>query len=94
MWGENVGLNWNENLNIMETEVVKTIIYPNPSSGTINFSTYMQDEIIEIFNTNGQNILNKVIDSANTLELDLPSGIYFLRSNTKSGIYYSKLIIN
>ena len=94
LWGENAGLAWNENLNVMETEVVKTIIYPNPSSGTINFSTDMQDEIIEIFNTNGQNILNKVIDSTNTVELDLPSGIYFLRSNTKSGIYYSKIIIN
>ena len=94
LWGENAGLAWNENLNVMETEVVKTIIYPNPSSGTINFSTYMQDEIIEIFNTNGQNILNKVIDSSNSVELDLPSGIYFLRSNTKSGIYNSKLIIN
>ena len=94
LWGENAGLAWNENLNVMETEVVKTIIYPNPSSGTINFSTYMQDEIIEIFNTNGQNILNKVIDSTNTVELDLPSGVYFIRSNTKSGIYYSKIIIN
>tara|TARA_B100001057_G_scaffold216395_1_gene216714 strand:- start:988 stop:2118 length:1131 start_codon:yes stop_codon:yes gene_type:complete len=94
LWGENIGLAWNENLNVMETEVVKTIIYPNPSSGTINFSTDMQNEIIEIFNTNGQNILNKVIDSTNTVELDLPSGIYFLRSNTKSGIYYSKIIIN
>ena len=94
LWGENAGLAWSENLNVMETEVVKTIIYPNPSSGTINFSTDMQDEIIEIFNTNGQNILNKVIHSANTVELDLPPGIYFLRSNSKSGIYNSKIIIN
>ena len=72
--------------------MVKTIIYPYPSPGTINFSIDMQDEIIEIFNTNGQNILNKVIDSTNKIELDLPSGIYFLRSNTKSGIYNSKII--
>ena len=54
----------------------------------------MEDEIIEIFNLNGQIILNKIIDSSNSVELDLPSGIYFLRSNTKSGIYNSKLIIN
>jgi hypothetical protein len=54
----------------------------------------MQNEIIEIFNLNGQNIFNKMIDNSNSVELDLPSGIYFLRSNTKSGIYNSKIIIN
>ena len=94
LWGDNVGLVWNENLTVPENEIVKTIIYPNPSSGIINFSSDMEDEFIEIFNLNGQNILNKIIDSSNSVELDLPSGIYFLRSNTKSGIYNSKLIIN
>ena len=94
LWGDNVGLVWNENLNVPENEIIKTIIYPNPSSGIVNFSTDMEDEIIEIFNLNGQNILNKIIDSSNSVELDLPSGIYFLRSHTKSGIYNSKLIIN
>ena len=94
LWGDNVGIVWNENLNVPENEIIKTITYPNPSSGIVNFSTDMEDEIIEIFNLNGQNILNKIIDSSNSVELDLPSGIYFLRSNTKSGIYNSKLIIN
>ena len=94
LWGDNVGLVWNENLTIPENEITKTIIYPNPSSGMVNFGSDMEDEIIEIFNLNGQNILNKIIDSSNSIELDLPSGIYFLRSNTKSGIYNSKLIIN
>ena len=94
LWGDNVGLVWNENLTVPETEIVKTTIYPNPSSGVINFSFDMQNEIIEIFNLNGQNIFNKMIDNSNSVELDLPSGIYFLRSNTKSGIYNSKIIIN
>ena len=94
LWGDNVGLVWNDNLTVPENEIIKTIIYPNPSSGIINFSSDMEDEIIEIFNLNGQIILNKIIDSSNSVELDLPSGIYFLRSNTKSGIYNSKLIIN
>tara|TARA_B100001109_G_scaffold47531_1_gene38358 strand:- start:50 stop:1180 length:1131 start_codon:yes stop_codon:yes gene_type:complete len=94
LWGDNIGLVWNENLTVPENEILKTIIYPNPSSGIINFSSDMQDEIIEIFNLNGQNILNKIIDSSNSVELDLPSGIYFIRCNTKSGNYNSKLIIN
>jgi endonuclease I len=94
LWGDNVGLVWNENLTVPETEIIKTTIYPNPSSGVINFSFDMQNEIIEIFNLNGQNIFNKMIDNSNSVELDLPSGIYFLRSNTKSGIYNSKIIIN
>ena len=94
LWGDNVGLVWNDNLTLPENEIIKTIVYPNPSSGVINFSFDMQNEIIEIFNLNGQNIFNKMIDNSNSVELDLPSGIYFLRSNTKSGIYNSKIIIN
>ena len=77
---------------ISEKILKKTNIYINNiKSSKINDEEL--DEIIEIFNLNGQNILNKVIDSSNSVELNLPSGIYFLRSNTKSGILNSKLII-
>ena len=93
LWGENVGLNWNENLSVDEAEIDKIIIFPNPSNGIISFSNDMQNEVIEIFNLKGQNIYKKIIDNSNSLKLNLPSGTYFLRSNTKSGLFNSKIII-
>ena len=93
LWGENVGLNWNENLSVDEAEIDKIIIFPNPSNGIISFSNSMQNEVIEIFNLKGQNIYKKIIDNSNSLKLNLPSGTYFLRSNTKSGLFNSKIII-
>jgi endonuclease I len=93
LWGDNVGLDWNESLSVYEAEIDETIIFPNPSSGIISFNNDMQNEVIEIFNLNGQNIYNKLIDSSNSVKLNLPSGTYFLRSNTKSGVFNSKIII-
>lgn len=93
LWGDNVGLDWNESLSVYEAEIDETIIFPNPSYGIISFNNDMQNEVIEIFNLNGQNIYNKLIDSSNSVKLNLPSGTYFLRSNTKSGVFNSKIII-
>ena len=93
LWGDNVGLDWNESLSVYEAEIDETIIFPNPSSGIISFNNDMQNEVIEIFNLNGQNIYNKLIDNSNSVKLNLPSGTYFLRSNTKSGVFNSKIII-
>jgi endonuclease I len=93
LWGDNVGLDWNESLSVYEAEIDETIIFPNPSSGIISFNNDMQNEVIEIFNFNGQNIYNKLIDNSNSVKLNLPSGTYFLRSNTKSGVFNSKIII-
>ena len=93
LWGENTGLNWNENLSLDGAEMDKIIIFPNPSNGIISFSNDMQNEVVEIFNLKGQNIYNKLIDNSNSVKLNLPAGTYFLLSNTKSGLFNSKIII-
>ena len=93
LWGENIGMNWNENLNLTENLPNQPRIYPNPTTGIINFSNNLENKIIEVFDFKGQFLQKVLIDNSNSLKLNLPSGIYFLRSSDQEGVLNLKIII-
>jgi len=93
LWGDNYGVVWNENLGNSDYEINGMKIFPNPSSGIINFGIDMTEEKIEIFTIMGEKVLDYLVNDSNRLELNLQSGIYILRSFTKSGLLNSKIII-
>ena len=93
LWGENIGMNWNENLNLTENQPKQPRIYPNPTTGIINFSNNLENKIIEVFDFKGQFLQKVLIDNSNSLKLNLPSGIYFLRSSDQEGVLNLKIII-
>mgnify|MGYP005691279641 FL=1 len=93
LWGDNYGVVWNENLGNSDYEINDMKIFPNPSSGIINFGIDMTEEKIEIFTIMGEKVLDYLVNNSNRLELNLQSGIYILRSFTKSGLLNSKIII-
>ena len=93
LWGDNYGVVWNENLGNSDYEINDMKIFPNPSSGIINFGIDMTEEKIEIFTIMGEKVLDYLVNDSNRLELNLQSGIYILRSFTKSGLLNSKIII-
>ena len=93
LWGENIGMNWNENLNLTENQPNQPRIFPNPTTGIINFSNNLENKIIEVFDFKGQFLHKVLIDNSNSLKLNLPSGIYFLRSSDQVGVLNLKIII-
>jgi hypothetical protein len=93
LWGENIGMNWNENLNLPENQPNQPRIYPNPTTGIINFSNNLENKIIEVFDFKGQFLQKVLIDNSNSLKLNLPSGIYFLRSSDQEGVLNFKIIV-
>tara|TARA_X000001036_G_C20627136_1_gene785633 strand:+ start:118 stop:1248 length:1131 start_codon:yes stop_codon:yes gene_type:complete len=93
LWGENNGAVWNENLGLFAEEINNIKVFPNPSSGIINFGIDMTEEKIQIFTIRGEKVLDYTVNDSNRLELNLPSGIYILRSFTKLGFLNSKIVI-
>ena len=93
LWGDNYGVVWNENLGNFDYEINNMKVFPNPSSGIINFGIDMAKEKIEIFTIRGEKVLEYIVKDTNRLELNLSSGIYVLRSFTKSGLLNSKIVI-
>lgn len=82
-----------ETLSTEDKQISKFSIYPNPSSGKFNF-VLNENGTIEIYNTNGQQLISKKISAGeNNIQIDLPSGLYILRTKTESKNFNNKLII-
>ena len=93
IWGDNIGEVWNESLDLTTDKINNIMIFPNPSSGIINFNINLNNEKIQIFSLRGEKILELLINNTNRLELELPVGFYIIRSLTKYGILNSKVVI-
>ena len=92
MWGENSGESWNENLGIDDVKTENLFIYPNPSSGTVNFSNTLINERIQVFSINGDKVYDKTVNN-NSIDLDLQSGFYLLKTSNSSRVSNHKIII-
>jgi len=77
-----------------EKSQVKSI-YPNPSTGIVNFEFSDKINNIEIYNNLGQLIMNAGISDFNTsLNLsELPNGIYMLKVITDTEIVSRRFVL-
>lgn len=72
-------------LEISDNQFTEVTLYPNPVKDILNFSAKNDITSIAIFNVNGQELINKTVNSLNS-ELDL--------SYLSSGIYFAKVMAN
>ncbi|MCL2040948.1 MAG: T9SS type A sorting domain-containing protein, partial [Bacteroidales bacterium] len=82
---------------IAETDEVGDVrIYPNPTRGELQVTSYelQMDEIV-IWNIMGKRVLSQKEEGGKQKELDisfLPSGMYFVRIQTEKGIINKKIV--
>jgi hypothetical protein len=74
-----------------EKEIVVTV-FPNPSSGNtimLSLENSVINDTLHIFNTLGQLILSKSVNTADgaliSVEVDIPAGVYFIEPGRASG---------
>lgn len=67
-------------------------IYPNPNSGRITIEM-TQNATAQIYNISGQLLFTKdLVAGTNTLDLDVQSGMYLIRTVSESGISTDKIV--
>ena len=93
IWGDNIGEVWNESLDLTTDKINNMMIFPNPSSGIINFNINLINKKIEIFSLSGVKVFHQNISNINSLDLNLDSGIYILKIYDESIIFNSKVVI-
>jgi hypothetical protein len=94
IWGDSYGQEWNENLGFTENNELENFkIYPNPSNGLISFNYNLVNSNIEIFNLTGKKIKEHHVINSNFIDLNLPSGIYFIKTQVNGRLINSKIII-
>jgi hypothetical protein len=94
IWGDSYGQEWNETLGVSENNELENFkIYPNPSNGVISFNYNLVNSKIEIFNLTGKKIREQNVINSNFIDLNLPSGIYFIKTQINGRLINSKIII-
>ena len=92
IWGINVGDAWDQSLSIEDNDLSKVSIYPNPTSGRINFSGLYGDTRVEIFSIEGQRL--RLYESVqDNIDLELASGLYMLKLMNDNRFIIKKIII-
>lgn len=67
-------------------------IYPNPNSGRITIEIH-ENATAEIYSMNGQLLLSKnLVSGENTMDLDLPAGIYLMKTKFENAVATDKII--
>jgi hypothetical protein len=81
---------------IADIEGIKTVIYPNPAKDMITISSSSHIERIEILNFKGvtlKTILPGTIDNSIRIEINMPAGIYFIKTYSNGEMAVNKLIV-
>jgi len=88
IWGDNFGDVWFNNLNISINQN-DFKFYPNPTSGTIVFNSFLDK--VDLFSINGQK-LSSFYD-VRTLDINLKKGLYLIRLYKNGNTSNHKIII-
>ncbi|MCC6182956.1 MAG: T9SS type A sorting domain-containing protein, partial [Bacteroidia bacterium] len=74
----------------------KINLYPNPSSGTINIESEIENQNeLSIFNITGQCIIKLDFNTKTSIDVnDLPNGVYTLQLKNNQGVFTSKVVLN
>lgn len=89
---------FDEETGVNTLESTNVSIYPNPSDGhfVMDFSRMVEDPVVTILNTNGEQVYQRNHSSDDQVEVHVPklsSGVYHLRVQTQSGLINKQLII-
>ena len=93
IWGTNVGDAWDQSLSIVENELNKVSMYPNPTSGRVYFSGLRVETKIEIFSVDGKHLKNYE-SVENYIDIDLVSGLYLLKLTNEDHKLVKKIMVN
>lgn len=69
-------------------------VYPNPSSGIINFQSELYGGQLKIYDMTGKRVGNSMVLNRNIDISNLNNGVYFLSISKNSINYYGKIILN
>ena len=93
IWGDNVGDVWNQPLSVESNHLSHIKMYPNPSEGRLNITGIVQNTAIDIFGAEGRLIFEQNITSNSEINLNLPSGLYYVRIQSNKMSVIRKLVI-
>lgn len=81
-------------LSIEDLEIEGFVVYPNPTNGAIHFTNTHSFDTVHIFGIQGNLIMSKeVMADMNSMQINLPAGIYLMKFSGANGAITKKIIV-
>lgn len=93
IWGSHAGEPWFAALGTNDVSELKFLMYPNPANDRITITGIQGIAKAEVYSYTGQIVANQNFSDTTTLQLNLPSGIYFVKVTSENKTTTQKLII-
>lgn len=93
IWGNQVGMQWNQFLSASEFSAQAIKVYPNPATDKLYVSGIKQNYNVSVFSSEGQEVLNKIIANNSYVDLKLASGLYLVKIESEGESLIKKIII-
>jgi len=93
IWGNKVGDIWSQPLSVAEFDELDIQIYPNPTSNRIYIKGITEETKLEVFSVEGRQLSKSIINSNSVLDLNVTSGVYFVRISSENKSIIKKLIV-
>ena len=93
IWGENAGENWDQEMNTADYEILQVQMYPNPAVNRVKFEGIDGRFSIKIFSAKGKQLISQENLQNNEIQLNLSSGIYFVKITSEGKSTVRKLLI-
>jgi len=93
IWGNNVGDNWSQALSISEFDELNIQIYPNPTSNRIYLRGIKEETTLDVFSVEGRKLKSFKINGNSFLDLNVTSGVYFVKITSENKSAVKKLIV-
>jgi hypothetical protein len=94
IWGNNVGGIWSQSLNVNDVNTLNIKLYPNPTSNRVFIEGVKEQSTIELFSTEGRQISTSMLNNSNSfLDLNVSSGVYFIKISSENKSTVKKIIV-
>jgi endonuclease I len=93
IWGVHAGEPWSSTLGTNDVTDLKFIMYPNPANDKLTIAGIQGSAKAEVYSYTGQLVASQHFSDTTTMQLNLPSGIYFVKVISGTKITTQKLIV-
>jgi hypothetical protein len=93
IWGNNVGDTWNNSLSTESFQKEKVVLYPNPVKDELFVSGISGAYKLSILSSEGRQLQTETFENNEAIKLNLSSGLYLVRIETKEKVLIRKILI-
>ncbi|MFK5891384.1 MAG: endonuclease [Flavobacteriaceae bacterium] len=94
IWGTKVGTAWDQTLAVKAESLFGIKMYPNPTNGKIFFSGIKSPTKIEVYSIEGRLLLEQKLNKTASIDLNMSSGVYFIKIASEGKQTVKKIVIN